>query len=130
MKKSPAFYLVAVGTVFAVLALMFYLNSGITMKYVTILNVFAIVAGALYLVLPRVLGDKEWCIYLVSVAAVLILGAVGYSLIAEVEQLGYLVSGLRDWKDVALWAYFAIAGLIAWLALLVASFTKVNSKEV
>ena len=44
MKKTPALILTAIAAVLAVLALIFYLTSGVTMAYVTALSAGAIVA--------------------------------------------------------------------------------------
>jgi hypothetical protein len=87
------------------------------------------VACVLYLVLYPKLGDRQHLSLLISAAAVMAIGALGFSLIAEVETLGYLISGLRQWKDVQNWAYFAAASLIAWLLLLAASFLKPAEKK-
>jgi len=126
MKKTLSFSLAAVGTAFAAAALVLYLLSGTSMPYVITLNVIAIVAGALYLALYGKAGGSFWHPYLLVVAAVLAIGAVGFSLIVEVEALGYLISGLRQWADVQLWAYFAIAGLLSWLLMLIASFVRTS----
>ena len=124
MKKTLSFYLAAIGTVGALIALFLYRSSGKTMNYVITLNVIAIVAGVASRALYNKAGDRYWHPYLLSVAAVTVLGAMGYSLIVEVETLGYLISGLRQWSDVRMWAYFAAAAVISWLLLLVASFVK------
>lgn len=129
MKKSISFTLAVIGTAAALVALFLYLKSGPTMSYVIALNVIAVVAGIAYLATYGKLGSQVWHPYLLTVAAVLILGAVGYSLIVEVEALGYLMSGLRQWSDVAVWAYFAIAGILSWLILLVASFMRTPAKN-
>ena len=129
MKKTPALILTAIAAVLAVLALIFYLTSGVTMAYVTALSAGAIVACVLYLVLYPKLGDRQHLSLLISAAAVMAIGALGFSLIAEVETLGYLISGLRQWKDVQNWAYFAAASLNAWLLLLAASFLKPAEKK-
>lgn len=129
MKKTPALILTAIAAVLAVLALIFYLTSGVTMAYVTALSAGAIVACVLYLVLYPKLGDRQHLSLLISAAAVMAIGALGFSLIAEVETLGYLISGLRQWKDVQNWAYFAATSLIAWLLLLAASFLKPAEKK-
>ena len=129
VKKTVSFTLAVIGTIAALVALILYLKSGPVMNYVVTMNVIAIVAGVLYLVTYGKLGAQAWHPYLLSVAAVLVLGAVGYSLIVEVEALGYLVSGLRQWSDVAVWAYFAIVGVVSWLVLLVASFCRTPAKQ-
>ena len=129
MKKSVSFTLAIIGTVCAVAALILYLMSGTTMSYVITLNLIAILAGVAYIPLYQKAARSLWHPYLLTVAAVLVLGAVGYSLLVEVEALGYLVSGLRQWADVQVWAYFAIAGVISWLFLLVASFGKTPAKN-
>ncbi len=129
MKKTPAFYLVLAATVLAVLALVFYLSSSLTRGYVTVLAVCAIVFGVLYLALYGKLGANLWFGYVLTLAAVASIGAVGYSLINEVEIIGYLMSGLRQWSDIRMWAYFAICGVLAWLLLLVASFMKSGERK-
>ena len=129
MKKSVPFTFAAVGTAAALVALILYLKSGPVMSYVVALNAVAIAAGVLYIVSYGKLGAQVWHPYLLTVAAVLVLGAVGYSLIVEVEALGYLMSGLRQWSDVAVWAYFAIAGILSWLILLIASFMRTPAKQ-
>ena len=129
MKKSISFTLAVIGTAAALVALILYLKSGPVMSYVVALNAVAIAAGVLYLVSYGKLGAQVWQPYLLTVAAVLVLGAVGYSLIVEVEALGYLMSGLRQWSDVAVWAYFAIVGVVSWLVLLVASFCRTPAKQ-
>ena len=129
MKKSFSFTLAVIGTAAALVALILYLKSGPTMSYVITMNVLAIAAGVVYLATYGKLGSRAWHLYLLSAAAVLVLGAVGYSLIVEVEALGYLISGLRQWSDVAVWAYFAIVGVVSWLILLVASFLKTPVKQ-
>ncbi len=128
VKKTVSFTLAILGTVAAAAALLLYLKSGPTMSYVIAMNVIAIAAGVVYLATYGKLGSQAWHPYLLSVAAVLVLGAVGYSLVVEVEALGYLISGLRQWSDVAVWAYFAIVGVVSWLLLLVASFVKTPAK--
>jgi hypothetical protein len=128
MKKTLAFWLTAAATLLAAVALVFYLTSGTTMPYVTVLNVCAVVFGAAYLALYGRHGQSGAFVYLISLAAVAAIGAVGFSLIVEVEALGYLVSGLRQWSDVQNWAYFAVCGLVAWLLLIVASFGKTTEK--
>ena len=128
MKKTLAFYLTLVATVLAALALVLYLSSGIVMPYVTTLNVAALAAGVIYLLLYKKLAAKAHLSLLISVAAVLMIGAVGFSLISEVESLGYLISGLRQWADVRLWVYFAVAGMISWIILLVSSFLNPADK--
>lgn len=129
MKKTFSFTLAVIGTAAALVALILYLKSGPTMSYVITMNVLAIAAGVVYLATYGKLGSQAWHPYLLSAAAVLVLGAVGYSLIVEVEALGYLISGLRQWSDVAVWAYFAIVGVVSWLILLVASFLKTPVKQ-
>lgn len=129
MKKSPAFYLTLVATVLAVLALVFYQSNSIKRGYVTVLAICAIVFGLVYLALYGKLGDKHWFGYVLTLAAVASIGAVGYSLVNEVEAIGYLMSGLRQWSDIQMWAYFAICGILAWLLLLVASFMKSGERK-
>ena len=129
VKKTFSFTLAVIGTAAALVALILYLKSGPTMSYVITMNVLAIAAGVVYLATYGKLGSQAWHPYLLSAAAVLVLGAVGYSLIVEVEALGYLISGLRQWSDVAVWAYFAIVGVVSWLILLVASFLKTPVKQ-
>ncbi len=128
MKKTVSFTLAVLGTAAAIVALLLYLKSGQTMSYVIAMNAIAVVAGVAYLATYGKLGSQAWHPYLLSAAAVLVLGAVGYSLIVEVEALGYLISGLRQWSDVAVWAYFAIAGVVSWLLLLAASFVKTPAR--
>ncbi|MDO4649743.1 MAG: hypothetical protein Q4B26_13955 [Eubacteriales bacterium] len=130
MKKTIGFYLAAAAAILAVVALVFYQKSGTTMPYVTAMAVAAIVLDALYLCLYKKFAEKKGFSLLVSCAAVMIIGAVGYSLIVEVEIIGYLLSGLRQWKDVQFWAYFAVVGVVSWLLLLVASFIQPKKKEV
>lgn len=129
MKRSPAFYLALVATVLAVLALVFYQSNNIKRGYVTVLAICAIVFGVLYLALYGKFGSKHWFGYLLSLAAVASIGAVGYSLINEVEAIGYLMSGLRQWSDIQMWAYFAICGILAWLVLTVAAFLKTPAEN-
>ena len=129
VKKTFSFTLAVIGTAAALVALILYLKSGPTMSYVITMNVLAIAAGVVYLATYGKLGSQAWHPYLLSAAAVLVLGAVGYSLIVEVEALGYLISGLRQWSDVAVWAYFAIVGVVSWLVLLVASFLRTPVKQ-
>ena len=129
VKKTFSFTLAVIGTAAALVALILYLKSGPTMSYVITMNVLAIAAGVVYLATYGKLGSQAWHPYLLSAAAVLVLGAVGYSLIVEVEALGYLISGLRQWSDVAVWAYFAIVGVVSWLIRLVASFLKTPVKQ-
>ena len=129
MKRSPAFYLALVATVLAVLALVFYQSNNIKRGYVTVLAICAIVFGVLYLALYGKFGGKHWFGYLLSLAAVASIGAVGYSLINEVEAIGYLTSGLRQWSDIQMWAYFAICGILAWLVLTVAAFLKTPAEN-
>ena len=129
MKRSPAFSLAIVATVLAVLALVFYQSNNIKRGYVTVLAICAIVFGVLYLALYGKFGGKHWFGYLLSLAAVASIGAVGYSLVNEVEAIGYLMSGLRQWSDIQMWAYFAICGILAWLLLLVASFWKSGERK-
>ena len=124
MKKSLAFYLTAAATVLDVLGLICYMNSNTTRTYVIILAACAIVFGVAYLALYSKCGSNHYFGYVISLAAIASIGAVGYSLINEVELIGYLLSGLRQWSDIQLWAYFAVCGLLAWLLLLVASFMK------
>ena len=73
MKKTPALILTAIAAVLAVLALIFYLTSGVTMAYVTALSAGAIVACVLYLVLYPKLGDRQHLSLLISAAAVMAL---------------------------------------------------------
>ena len=129
MKRSPAFYLAIVATVLAVLALVFYQSNNIKRGYVTVLAICAIVFGVLYLALYGKFGGKHWFGYLLSLAAVASIGAVGYSLVNEVEAIGYLMSGLRQWSDIQMWAYFAICGILAWLVLTVAAFLKTPAEN-
>ena len=129
MKRSPAFYLALVATVLAVLALVFYQSNNIKRGYVTVLAICAIVFGVLYLALYGKFCSKHWFGYLLSLAAVASIGAVGYSLINEVEAIGYLMSGLRQWSDIQMWAYFAICGILAWLVLTVAAFLKTPAEN-
>ena len=129
MKKTPAFYLTLIATVLAVLALVFYQCNSIKRGYVTVLAVCAIVFGLVYLALYGKLGGKHWFGYVLTLAAVASIGAVGYSLVNEVEAIGYLMSGLRQWSDIQMWAYFAICGILAWLLLLVASFMKSGERK-
>ena len=117
-----------IGAVFSVLALAFYSMAGNTTSTVRTLNILAIVCLAVFLIAGAKLGKYPAWGYLVSAAAVLMMAAVGYSLVTEVEVLGYLISGLRTWADVKFWAYFAIAGLIGWLMLLIASFTRLGAE--
>lgn len=124
MKKSLGLILTAVGTLLAVLALVFYTMNGAVMTSVRTMNIAAIVLGVLYVALYGKLGDKGIFSFLISAAAVLIIGAFAYSLITEVEILGYLISGLRQWSDVQNWAYFSVAAIVSWLFLLVASFLQ------
>lgn len=122
MKKTAALILAIIATVLALLALVFYLTSGIVMRYVTILSAAALAFGVLYLALYGKLGARKHFPLLASAAAVLAMGAFAFSLISEVETLGYLISGLRQWKDVQNWAYFAVASLLAWILFLATSF--------
>ncbi len=124
MKKSLRLILTAAATLLAVLALVFYTMNGAVMTSVRTMNIAAIVLGAIYVALYGKLGEKDIFSFLISAAAVLILGAFAYSLITEVEILGYLISGLRQWSDVQNWAYFSAAAIVSWLLLLVASFLQ------
>lgn len=129
MKKKTELYLTTGATVFAVLSLVFYLISGTVMSYVLIMTIAAIVADVLYIGLYKRLSDKNGFSFLISIGAVLIIGAFAYSLITEVEILGYLLSGLRQWSDVQYWAFFSVAALLSWLLLLIASFIQPKKME-
>lgn len=124
MKKSKRFLLAAAATLLAAVALIFYLISGTVMTYVAAMAIAAVILGIVNVVICLLKGDKEITSFLISAEAVLIIGACAYSLITEVEILGYLISGLRQWKDVQFWAFFSIAALLSWILLLIASFIQ------
>ncbi len=124
MKKTVGFIFTAAGTVAAIAALVLYLLSGTTMAYVMVLAITAVAVGAVSTVgYGKIVSNKVLSL-LIPAAGVLVIGAAAWSLVTEVELLGYLVSGLRQWKDVAFWAYFTVASVISWLLYMVASFLQ------
>ena len=124
MKKTVGFIFTAAGTVAAIAALVLYLLSGTTMAYVMVLAITAVAVGAVSTVgYGKIVSNKVLSL-LIPAAGVLVIGAAAWSLVTEVELLGYLVSGLRQWKDVAFWAYFTVAIVISWLLYMVASFLQ------
>ena len=124
MKKTVGLIFTAAGTVAAIAALVLYLFSGTTMIYVLALAIAAVALGAVSTVAYGVVSSNKIFSLLIPAAGVLIIGAAAWSLVTEVELLGYLVSGLRQWKDVAFWAYFTVASVISWLLYMVASFLQ------
>lgn len=128
MKKSFGTILTIVAAVLAAAALFFYSKASSTNSIVFTLNIAGLVCAAAFLLLGRMMSGKPFLSLLVSAAAVLMMAAFGYSLVTEVEVLGYLISGLRTWADVQYWAYFSVAALVSWLFLLVASFTGLGAE--
>ena len=128
MKKSFGTILTIVAAVLAAAALFFYSKANSTNSIVFTLNIAGLVCAAAFLLLGRMMSGKPFLSLLVSAAAVLMMAAFGYSLVTEVEVLGYLISGLRTWADVQYWAYFSVAALVSWLFLLVASFTGLGAE--
>lgn len=124
MKRSKRFLLAGAATVLAAAALVFYLISGTVMTYVAAMVIAAVVLGIVNVIFYLKIGEKEITSLLISAEAVLIIGACAYSLITEVEVLGYLVSGLRQWSDVQFWAFFSVAAILSWILLLIASFIQ------
>ena len=128
MKKSFGTILTIVAVILAAAALFFYSKASSTNSIVFTLNIAGLVCAAAFLLLGRMMSGKPFLSLLVSAAAVLMMAAFGYSLVTEVEVLGYLISGLRTWADVQYWAYFSVAALVSWLFLLVASFTVLGAE--
>ncbi|MBR3366493.1 MAG: hypothetical protein IKG66_01695 [Lachnospiraceae bacterium] len=128
MKKSFGTILTIVAAVLAAAALFFYSKASSTNSIVFTLNIAGLICAAAFLLLGRMMSGKPFLSLLVSAAAVLMMAAFGYSLVTEVEVLGYLISGLRTWADVQYWAYFSVAALVSWLFLLVASFTGLGAE--
>ncbi len=128
MKKSFGTILTIVAVILAAAALFFYSKASSTNSIVFTLNIAGLVCAAAFLLLGRMMSGKPFLSLLVSAAAVLMMAAFGYSLVTEVEVLGYLISGLRTWADVQYWAYFSVAALVSWLFLLVASFTGLGAE--
>ena len=107
MKKTFGYVMTVIGTILALVALFFYSKSGSTATtQVFGLNIAALIVCVVFLILALKL-ENEFLTLLVAIGAVLMIAAVGYSLVTEVETLGYLISGLRTWADVQYWAYFA-----------------------
>ena len=129
MKKTAGYIMTIIGAVLSLAALFFYSRSGSTAtSTVTTLNIAALVCGVLFLIAAMKIGNA-YLPFLVSAASVLMMAAAGYSLVTEVEVLGYLMTGLRTWADVQYWAYFMIAALLSWAVLLIASFTGFGEKK-
>lgn len=129
MKKTAGMIMTVIGTILSILALVFYSKASSTTPLVSRLNIAALVCCVVFLLLAVKLGEKKWWGWLVSIASVLMMAAFGYSLVTEVEVLGYLISGLRTWADVQFWAFFSIAALLSWLVLLIASFTRLGEAK-
>ena len=126
MKKSVGFIMTIIGAVLSALALILYLNANNTNQTTLYFAIAGLVCCVCYLVLYGKLGRNPYVSFLVSAGAVLMAAALGYSLVTEVEILGYLISGLRTWKDVQMWAFFAVAAALSWIILMIASFTKLG----
>ena len=129
MKKTAGMIMACIGTVLSLIALFLYLKASNTTSTVRYLNIAALCCGALFLALSIKFGKKTWLGWLVSAAAVLMMAAFGYSLVTEVEVLGYLISGLRTWNDVKFWAFFSGAAILSWLVFMIASFTRLGEDK-
>ncbi|MBP3878197.1 MAG: hypothetical protein J6E44_09595 [Lachnospiraceae bacterium] len=129
MKKTFGYVMTVIGTILSLVALFFYSKSGSTATTrVFGLNIAALIVCVVFLILALKL-ENEYLTLLVAIGAVLMIAACGYSLVTEVETLGYLISGLRTWADVQYWAYFAGCAVASWLVLLIASFTGFGLKK-
>ena len=129
MKKGFGMILAVIGTILSLVALILYAKAANTTPIVRYLNIAALVCAVLFLALSAKLGEKSWWGLLVSAAAVLMMAAFGFSLVTEVEVLGYLISGLRTWADVQFWAFFSGAAVLSWLVFMIASFTRLGENK-
>ena len=126
MKKSSGIIFAILGGICAALALFFYSQVNSSYQLVMPLTGAALACCLLFIILIKAPG-KALLSLLICASAVLLFAAFGFSLVTEVEVLGYLISGLRTWADVQNWAYFSVASLLGWLILVIGSFTGLGA---
>lgn len=118
-KKTLGFYLTAAAALLSVIGLIFYRSAMAGVSGVFTLVMIAVAVEIIMVIATAVIGNKKILELSSSICAVVMAGALIMSFIPQVDNLGYLVSGLysfSDMKSFILYAVFALAALICYIA--------------
>lgn len=122
--KTPGFFLAVAAGIFSIIGLIFYL--GVEDQGSAVIPVVA----ASIILLVAVNGINAACKiagilgFLSSANALLLSAAVILSIIPQVDNLGYFVSGLYSFADVKAFILYAVFAILAWLGYLASSFME------
>lgn len=121
-KKTSGFYLTAAATILSVIGLIFYRSAMARVQDVFTLVMIAAVIEIIMVIVTAVIGNKKILELSSSVCALVVAGALIQSFIPQVDNLGYLVSGLYSFSDMKSFILYAVLTIAALICYIIASF--------
>ncbi len=118
-KKTSGFYLTAAAALFTIVGMIFFKSVEGSSSAVFMLLGASLALEVIMVVVTAIAGNKKILELISAICAVLMAGAFIQSLIPQVDNFGYLVSGLysfNDMKSYILYAAFAVLALICYTA--------------
>lgn len=125
-KKSMSFYFMIVAAVLCAVGLFFYRKAEITEKIVFIGGGAAIVLTVLLGIFVGLKVKAEFVNLLSTISAVLLGWTLVHSFNAQLDSLGFWISGLYFFDQIKAFLYFAVCVFVAILLNLIASFVDVQ----
>ena len=127
-KKGLGVYILAVGAIIGIVALIVYGNSYATTTKAYGFMVAAVIAACATAALGFAGKGASIANWGGVCAAALMAAGLGWSLTVMVDAIGYVVSGLYSFSTLQSYITFATIGGISWLLMLIGSFTGVLKK--
>lgn len=120
--KSVSFYLIALAAVLSVVAVFFYRTAQVTDTAIIALVVISVVVAVAMMVLAGLKSKPRFLNLTATVCAVILAWAFVNSFSAQLDPLGWWISGLYTFEQVVGFIVFAVLILLAVILNLVASF--------
>lgn len=126
-KKTVGFYLTVAATILAIVALVFY--GGVSGKTpIVSYLIYGIIAVELVLIVGSlVLGNKPFFSLAALINAVLTAAALVQSFNPQLDNIGFVVSGLYGIEQIVNFVIFVGFIFVAWLLFIAASFMKLDN---
>lgn len=121
-QKTTGFYLTAAAALLSAVGLIFYRSAMDSASNAFILVGSSLLVEIVMIILTAIIGNKKILEIASTVCAVLMSAALIQSFIPQVDNLGYLVSGLYSFSDMKSFILYAVFVLIALICYIAASF--------
>lgn len=127
--KSTGFYLTVIAAVLSLIGVISYTQAEVVVPMIIVLVVISLVVEAAMIALLAGIGNKEFLNLTASVNAVILMAAFIQSFIAQLDSLGWWVSGLYTLKQVLGFLIFAALVFIAVVMNVAASFMDLYKEK-